>query len=49
VFSGRELAGLLKARGSQSLSSDQMQRVVHQVEQRCRNVKPNYRLPDEDD
>jgi hypothetical protein len=43
VYSGRELAGLLKARGAQPLSSEQMQRVVHQVEQRCRNVKPTYR------
>lgn len=28
------------------LTREQMQRVVHQVEQRCRNIKPTYR-PDE--
>jgi len=49
VFSGRELGLLLKARGNQPLSPDQMQRIVHQVEQRCRNVKPTYRSPDEDE
>lgn len=49
VLNGRELSGLLKVRGGQPLAPAQMQRVVHQVEQRCRNVKPNYRPPDEDD
>jgi type I restriction enzyme R subunit len=47
VFSGSELRRhLLKARDSRPLSAEQMQRVVHQVEQRCRDVKPRYR-PDE--
>lgn len=44
VFSGRELRGnLLKARSAAPLAADQMQRVVHQIEQRCRNVEPSYR------
>ena len=42
VFSGKELAGLLSSRGSQSLSSQDVQRIVHQVEQRCRTVAPRY-------
>ncbi len=49
VFSGRELVGLLKVRAGQPLSADQVQRVIHQVEQRCRNVKPAYRPPDDND
>lgn len=49
VFSGRELYQLLKVRGSQPLSQEQMQRIAHQVEQHCRNVKPNFRPLDEDD
>lgn len=44
VFSGRELRGhLLKVRSAAPLTADQMQRVVHQIEQRCRNVEPSYR------
>lgn len=47
VLSGRELRNhLLKSRGAQSLSAEQMQRVVHQVEQRCRDVKSTYRTDD---
>lgn len=42
VFSGRELKGLLDSRDTSSLSEDAMQRIVHQVEQRCRNVAPTY-------
>ena len=49
VFSGRDLRKhLLKSRGAQSLNAEQMQRVVHQVEQRCRDVKATYR-PDDDE
>lgn len=40
VFSGGELKGLLKARGAQTLSVQDLQRVVHQLEQRCRTVVP---------
>jgi Nuclease-related domain len=42
VFNGKQLAGLLAARGAQSLSAQDVQRVVHQVEQRCRTVAPRY-------
>jgi hypothetical protein len=42
VFNGRELSGLLKRRGPQPLSDQELQRVVHQVEQRCRTVAPTY-------
>lgn len=44
VLSGRELGdNLLKLRGAQPLDPAAMQRIVHQVEQRCRTVKPSYR------
>lgn len=46
VFSGKELPSLLKAGTANSLSPDQMQRAVHQVEQHCRDVKPRYREED---
>ena len=42
VFNGRELAGLLRARGTQPLSEEDVQRVVHQVGQRCRTVTPRF-------
>jgi len=42
VFSGKELAGLLKSRGTQPLSAQDVQRIAHQVEQRCRTVAPRY-------
>ena len=42
VFNGKELAGLLNARGAQMLSPQQVQQVAHQVEQRCRTVAPTY-------
>jgi hypothetical protein len=48
VFSGKELREhLFKARTATPLTPDQMQRIVHQVEQKCRSVAPSYR-PDED-
>lgn len=40
VFSGGELSGLLKGGRSQRLSSEMVQRVVHQLDQRCRTVAP---------
>lgn len=40
VFSGKELNGLLKARGAQALSAEDVRRVAHQLEQRCRTVAP---------
>jgi Nuclease-related domain len=42
VFNGKELAGLLDARGAQGLSAQQIQQVAHQLEQRCRTVAPRY-------
>jgi hypothetical protein len=42
VFSRKELAGLLKSRGTQPLSAQGVQRIAHQVEQRCRTVAPRY-------
>ncbi|HWH75403.1 MAG TPA: nuclease-related domain-containing protein [Methylibium sp.] len=44
VYSGLELAKLLDARGgSRGLGPAELQRIAHQLEQRCRNVKPSYR------
>lgn len=43
VYSGRELDGLLGAVGASPLTEASMQRVVHQVEQRCRDVGPSHR------
>ena len=42
VFSGKELAGLLRSKGGQALSPLQIQQVAYQVEQRCRTVAPLY-------
>lgn len=43
VYSGKELRGnLLKVRHPQPLVPEQLRRVAHQVEQRCRNVNPLY-------
>jgi hypothetical protein len=42
VFSGRELPGLLKSRGVAPLTAQTLQRVAHQIEQRCRDVSPRY-------
>lgn len=42
VFSGKELAGLLKSHGTQPLSAQDVQRIAYQVEQRCRTVAPLY-------
>lgn len=43
VYSGRELGQLLMAVGAPGLSEAAMQRVVHQVEGRCRDVGPRLR------
>lgn len=44
VLSGAELKDhLLKARAAKPLNAEQVRRVVHQVEQRCRDVQPFYR------
>lgn len=42
VFNGKELAGLLRCRGTQPLSEQEVQRIAHQIEQRCRTVAPRY-------
>jgi hypothetical protein len=48
VFSGKELrSSLLGARTATPLGAEQMQRVVYQVEQRCRDVAPSYKPDDE--
>ena len=48
VLSGPDLQRhLLKARDARALSAEQVQRVAHQVERRCRDVEPGYRAEDE--
>lgn len=42
VFSGKELAGLLKSRGTQAMPAQDVQRIAHQIEQRCRTVEATY-------
>ncbi|VWX62957.1 conserved hypothetical protein [Burkholderiales bacterium 8X] len=42
VYSGKLLNGLLRDRGTNSLSDQDVQRITHQVEQRCRTVAPKY-------
>jgi hypothetical protein len=42
VFNGKELVGLLKSRGTQTLLPQDVQRIAHQLEQRCRTVAPRY-------
>jgi hypothetical protein len=47
VFSGKELRKhLLGLQQAQPVSTEQMQRVAHQLEQRCRTVRPEYRAED---
>lgn len=43
VLSGRELGRLLGERGVQAISEQDVQRLAHQVEQRCRTVVPTDR------
>lgn len=47
VFNNTQLKDLLRSRDTQRLSAEQVTRVVHQLEQRCRNVKPTYRSVEE--
>lgn len=48
VFNGRELRGnLLRARTARPIAAEQVQRIAHQVEQRCRNVLPGFRPLDD--
>jgi hypothetical protein len=42
VFNGKELAGLLKSRGTQGISEQDAQRIAYQIEQRCRTVAPRF-------
>lgn len=42
VYNGKQLAQLLKSRGAQPLCDQDVLRVVHQVQQRCRTVAPRY-------
>ena len=43
VLNGVDLRDhLLKARGAKPLTEEQVRRIAHQVEQRCRDVKPFY-------
>jgi hypothetical protein len=43
VYSGRALGTLLNSGSGQAVSPQAMQRIAHQVEQRCRTVAPTYR------
>jgi Nuclease-related domain len=43
VYSGRALGSLLNSGSAQSVSPQAVQRIAHQVEQRCRTVVPTYR------
>lgn len=47
VVSGKELPWLLKHRGPQWLSEQDVQRAAHQIDQRCRTVVPRYRADEE--
>jgi Nuclease-related domain len=42
VFNGKLLAGLLDSRDARALSEQDVQRVAHQLEQRCRTVAPRH-------
>lgn len=42
VYSGRQLEWLLKNSSFDTIAEDKMQRIVHQVESRCRNIKPMF-------
>jgi hypothetical protein len=43
VYSGRALGSLLNSGSGQTVSAQALQRIAHQVEQRCRTVVPTYR------
>jgi hypothetical protein len=42
VVSGRALPSLLKRRGPRTLSTDEVERIAYQIEQRCRTVAPTF-------
>ena len=42
VYSGKQLSGLLQSRGARPLTEQEVQRIAHQVEQRCRTVVAKY-------
>lgn len=42
VFNGKNPNFLIKPRRGQALDASQIQAIAHQVEQRCRNVEPNF-------
>ena len=42
VYNGRQLSQLLRSRGAKPLSETDIQRIAHQVQQRCRTVAPKY-------
>lgn len=46
VYSGKELAKLPKARGAHVLCDEDVKRISHQLEQRCRNVVPQLANPE---
>jgi hypothetical protein len=43
VYNGSQLTGLLRPANDQHLKAEEVQRIVHQVEQRCRTVVPTLR------
>lgn len=49
VFSGRNLGFLVRPRNREPLSDKLVQQIAHQVEQRCRTVKPLYLPPEQQD
>jgi hypothetical protein len=42
VYSGKELAGLLRSRSSKGFSKQDLEQLAFHVEQRCRTVTPRY-------
>ena len=42
VYSGKELAGLLRCRRPAGFSNEEVEQLAYQVEQRCRSVAPRY-------
>ena len=43
VFSGKELARLLRSDTGRPITPAMLDRIAHQVEQRCRDVVPTYK------
>lgn len=42
IYSGKELPALLSGSGFDKINDDKLQRIIHQVEQRCRNMQPTF-------